>query len=482
MDVSALYTDFYELTMAQGYYKSGNNPSVVFDMFFRKNPFDGGYAIFAGISDLLDAFESFRFSPEDIDYLRKIGIFGDDFLAHLTGFRFKGTVYAAREGDVVFRDEPVVRVHGNLIECQLIESLLLNTINFQTLIATKASRIRTAARGGKILEFGLRRAQGPDGAMSAARAAFIGGAGATSNTEAGKRYGIPVKGTMAHSWIMSFPMEYEAFKTYADLYPDSCVFLIDTYDTLTSGIDNAIRVGLDLKAKGHNFGVRLDSGDLCYLSVKVREKLDAAGLRDAYITVSNDLNEEIIAQLINDNSPIDIWGVGTQLVTGGTHASLSGVYKLCARGELSGSSDESGFTPVMKLSNNPEKRTNPGIKQVYRFRDRTGSPLADLVALQDEVISGTGEQRFYHPFQEDAWFEIAGCEDVKPLLTQQMKNGNRAGEKEELSAIRERAEKEIGRLDKTYKRILNPHGYKVSITEKLKTLKKTLATSYLPEG
>jgi len=357
---------------------------------------------------------------------------------------------------------------------------VLNIINFQTLIATKASRIRTAAKGGKILEFGMRRAQGPDGAMSASKAAFIGGAVATSNTEAGKRYGIPVKGTMAHSWVMSFDSEYDAFKKYAVFYPDSSIFRIDTYDTLTSGVENAIRVGLELKEKGHTCGVRLDSGDLYYLSMKVREKLDEAGLTDAFITVSNDLTEEIIAQLVSDGAPIDLWGVGTELVTGGTHGALPGVYKLCARAEKPGK-NPGRFLPVMKLSNNPEKRTNPGIKQVYRFLDVFGSPIGDLIALEEEPVKVGDELRFHHPTREDVWFDLSDYYDIKPLLLLRMDGGNIVGDRDELPAVCARREKELEKLDRTYRRLLNPHEYKVSISGALKTLKKSLADAYLPE-
>ena len=308
---SALFTDFYELTMAQGFWKNNMNTPAVFDMFFRRQPFNTGFSVFSGINPLLKTLSEFRFSKEDIAYLASLDFFDPDFLDYLKDFRFSGDLYAMDEGSIIFPNEPIIRVHANMIEAQLIEGLVLNSINFESLIATKAARIWHSSGYGNIMEFGLRRAQGSDGAMSASRAAFIGGASSTSNTLAGKKYGIPVKGTMAHSWIMSFETELEAFESYAELFPNNSIFLIDTYDTLGSGIENAIIVGKKLKEQGYNFGVRLDSGDIHYLSVEVRKRLDKAGLPDAFITVSNELSEEIIENLLLQKAPIDSWGVGT---------------------------------------------------------------------------------------------------------------------------------------------------------------------------
>jgi nicotinate phosphoribosyltransferase len=292
-ELSALFTDFYSLTMAQGYWKRNINQRAVFEMFFRRQPFEGGYAIFAGLGTLLERLRAFSFSSNDIEYLNSLGIFENAFTEYLKNFRFTGSLWAMDEGTVVFPHEPLIRVEGGLIECQIIEGMLLNTINFQSLAATKACRVWLASGKGSVMEFGLRRAQGPDGAMSAARAAYIGGASGTSNTLAGKVFGIPVMGTMAHSWIMSFPGEEEAFNAYAELYPDKTVFLIDTYDTLKSGIHNAIKAGKKLAEQGKNCGVRLDSGDIQYLSVEARRLLDKAGLHKATITVSNDLDESM---------------------------------------------------------------------------------------------------------------------------------------------------------------------------------------------
>src|SRR5574344_2308335 len=356
---SALFTDFYELTMAQGYWKQNMNQEVAFDMFFRRNPFNGGFSIFAGIETLLDSITDFTFSDEDIAYLKEQNMFEQGFLDYLKTFRFSGDMYAFKEGSLIFPQEPIVRIHANLIEAQIVEGLVLNHINFQSLIATKTARVWLASRKGSIMEFGLRRAQGPDGAMSATRAAFIGGAAGTSNTLAGKRCGIPVMGTMAHSWVMSFPSELEAFRAYAKIYPQKTVFLIDTYDTLKSGIKNAIKAGAKLVEQGYNFGVRLDSGDIAYLSQEVRKELDKAGFPQAFISVSNELTEEIIETLVQQNAPIASWGVGTHMVTGGTESSFTGVYKLAARHDAKTDKMIHG----MKLRENTAKRRDTGIKK-----------------------------------------------------------------------------------------------------------------------
>lgn len=471
MRTSALMTDFYELTMMQGYYLSNHNPQVVFDMFYRTNPFEGGYVVFAGLHDLIDKLEEMQFSDDDIEYLTHLGMFDPSFLAYLKTYRFEGDIFAIEEGTVVFPGEPLLRVHTNLIEAQLIEGLLLNTLNFQSLIATKASRMALASKHGSLMEFGLRRAQGSDGALSASRAAFIGGCQVTSNTLAGKTFSIPVAGTMAHSWIMSFPSELESFRAYARFYPDNTVLLIDTYDTLGSGIDNAIIVGVEQKKKGKSIGVRIDSGDLSYLPRVIRKKLDDAGLSDAKIVVSNDLTEEIVQTLVHDEVPIDSWGIGTHLVTGGSQASLNGVYKLAARQKEDGS-----FVPTMKISNSFEKTTNPGIKQVYRFYDAEGSALADLVTLHHEQIAAGKKYTFYHPFAEADFFEMASerytrCE---PLLKTIMQEGRRVGEKPSLQEIQAYAQRSIETFHKSYLRQINPHIYKVSLSSKLKKLKMEL--------
>lgn len=471
MHTSALTTDFYELTMMQGYFSEKHNPEVVFEMFYRTNPFEGGYVIFAGLNDFLKKLEGLSFSDEDIAYLTSLNTFTADFLDYLKNFSFSGDIYAVDEGTVVFPGEPLVRVHTNLIEAQLIESLMLNNLNFQSLIATKASRISLAARRGLLMEFGLRRAQGQDGALSASRAAFIGGAQVTSNTLAGKIYGIPVAGTMAHSWVMSFPSELESFRAFAKYYPDHPTLLIDTYDTLGSGIENAIIVGLEQKKKGKRIGVRIDSGDLSYLPRVVRKRFDDAGLHDATISVSSDLNEEIVQTLIHDEVPIDSWGIGTHLVTGGRQSALNGVYKLVAKQDNGGP-----LVSTMKISNTYEKTTNPGIKQVWRFYDHEGGALADLIALEKEHINVGKSYTFYHPFSEVDFFEMrperyASC---KALLTKKVAKGKRIGTVPTLQEIQTYSMENIKQFHKTYLRLINPHIYKVSLSSKLKKLKMDL--------
>jgi nicotinate phosphoribosyltransferase len=483
---SALFTDFYELTMAQGYWKRGMNHRAVFDMFFRRQPFNGGFSVFAGLETFLDKLTSFRFSAEDLEYLASLSFFDKDFLEYLRNFRFTGDVWSMDEGTIVFPQEPLIRIDANLIEAQIIEGMLLNTINFQSLIATKTARVYLASGKGTIMEFGLRRAQGPDGAMSASRAAFIGGASGTSNVLAGKTFGIPVMGTMAHSWVMSFPSEEKAFDAYAETYPDRTVFLIDTYDTLDSGIKNAIKVGKKLAAQGKKFGVRLDSGDIHYLSVEVRKALDAAGLKQATIAVSNDLDESIIQTLTAAKAPIDSWGVGTNMVTGGTEAAFTGVYKLSAR-EIAGGE----LQPTIKFSDNPEKTTNPGIKQVWRLYGTDGQAYADVMTL-DQKLAHTPEAEadtihkgveyaFWHPAADYRHFHYTPQGDMEQLLKPRMRRGELLEDHPTLASIQQRVKLGLDRFDGSFKRILNPHVYKVSISEQLRNLKLHLIQEYLGE-
>ena len=469
-----LFTDFYSLTMAQGYFKFKGQKEAprraVFEMFFRRQPCHGGYAIFAGLGTLLQNLSSFTFSADDIVYLKSLGLFEDDFLDYLKNFRFSGSLWAADEGAVVFPNEPLIRVEGNLIECQLLEGMLLNTINFQSLIATKTRRIWLASGKGSVMEFGLRRAQGADGALSASRAAWIGGVIGTSNTLAGKLFNMPVLGTMAHSWVMSFPGEKEAFDAYAEIYPDNSVFLIDTYNTLKSGIRNAILTGKKLAEKGKNFGIRLDSGDIQYLSAEVRKILDKEGLNKVKITVSNELDELIIETLVKANVPVDTWGVGTNLVTGGGDSSFTGVYKLSACEDSCGQ-----MTPVMKFSDNPDKTTNPGVKQVWRISDQNGAPLADILALDDDEELRSGSNYcFWHPSADWRHFYHVIENEPKPLLKKYIENGVICNALPSLKEIRSNSFADFESFDATYKRLLNPHIYKVSITEKLRKLKLEL--------
>lgn len=463
MITSALFTDFYELTMAQGFWKKNKNTPSVFDMFFRRQPFNGGFAILAGTEPLLNAIAEFRFSESDIRYLQSLGIFAEDFLDFLRGFRFSGDIWTMEEGSVVFPNEPLLRIHGSVVECALLEGLVLNTINFQSLIATKTARIWLAAKKGPIMEFGLRRAQGCDGAMSATRAAYIGGAAGTSNTLAGKEFGIPVMGTIAHSWVMSFPDEETAFDAYAEIYPGNTCFLLDTYDTLESGIKAAIAAGKRLVPRGYNFSVRLDSGDIQYLSTKVREELDKAGFPEAKITVSNELTEEIIESLVNNHAPIDSWGVGTHMVTGGNESSFTGVYKLAAR---TGGTD-GALVPAMKFSDNPEKTTNPGIKQVWRLYNADGTFKADILAEENEHIAPGEMRKYFHPANDWKSFSFSAAR-TEPLLRRKMRNGIRCEAEKTIDESRAHMEASLDRLDGSYKRILNPHIYKVSLTEQLR--------------
>jgi nicotinate phosphoribosyltransferase len=468
MRTSALFTDFYELTMAQGYWKNGLDKQAVFDVFFRRQPFNGGFSVFAGLDPLLDILANFRFSENDLDWLAAQGRFEPAFLDYLKDFRFRGTVHAIPEGEIVFPQVPLLRIHGGLIEAQLIEGLVLNMINFQSLIATKSARVAIAAKNHQLMEFGLRRAQGFDGAMSASRAAFIGGVHGTSNTLAGKTYGIPVMGTMGHSWIMAFRSELEAFEAYSNLYPDATVFLIDTFDTLESGIKNAITVGRRLVAAGHRFGVRLDSGDIDYLSRVVRSELDAAGLQGAFIAVSNELDENIIEHLVAEGAPIDVWGVGTHMVTGGSESAFTGVYKLAAIER------DGVMVPTMKLSDNPDKTTNPGIKNAYRFHDANGMAVADVLALEHEDLSAVTKRTFHHPSLDPRRFAFLPCTAPRRLLEPVMRDGHRLRPPRALEAIRADRAAALATFDHTYCRFLNPHIYKVSITEELRKLKMDL--------
>ena len=478
--LSALFTDFYSLTMAQGYWKKGMNHRAAFEMFFRSQPFGGGFSVFAGLGTLLGKLQNFSFSSEDLDYLKELKVFEDAFLDYLKDFRFSGSLWAMEEGTVVFPNEPLIRVDASIIECQIIEGLLLNIINFQTLVATKTARIWLASGKGKLMEFGLRRAQGPDGSLSASRAAYIGGALGTSNALAGKEFGIPVAGTMAHSWIMAYPSEEEAFRSYAEIYPGKTILLIDTYNTMKSGIINAIKVGKTLGANGKNFGIRLDSGDIQYLSVQARKMLDEAGLTEATITVSNELDEYIIQALTDAKAAVDVWGVGTQMVTGGNESAFKGVYKLAAS-----YGGDGVHVAKIKFSDNPEKTNNPGVKQVWRIKDADGMFVADALALEEpknsDLIEKGKTYTFWHPSADYRRFVHTLNNDPEPLLAERLRDGKPTREELSLDEIQKHVRKELESLDQSYKRILNPHIYKVSITSRLRTLKLDLIKKCLGE-
>jgi nicotinate phosphoribosyltransferase len=464
INYTATFTDQYQLTMSQVYYLKGQKDTkAVFDYFFRSLPFNAGYAVFAGLEDLLTILESLRFDQLDLDFLKGKG-FHPEFIRYLKTFRFQGTIYSSREGDMVFPVRPVLQVEGNIIEAQIIETLLLNILNFQTLIATKASRMRQAAGNSSLIDFGLRRAQGPGG-YYASRAAFIGGFEATSNVRAGRDFDIPLSGTMAHSYIESYDDEFTAFSHFAEVFPDNCILLVDTYDTLKSGLPNAIRVAKQMEEKGFRLnGIRLDSGDLAYLSKICRKMLDDAGLDYVKIAVSNQLDEYIIKSLVEQQAPIDVFGVGTSLVTGHPDAALDGVYKLAF----------SNDKPRIKVSENVSKTTLPHRKQVFRVLDNEGKFTgADAVTLADEQ----DVEIMYHPMYYYKSLSV-GKNNKEPLLQKVMENGVRLSQIRSLSEIAQYSRERLKNLPEEYKRFNYPHIYKVGLSDRLKNERNKLIEEY----
>lgn len=467
----SLLTDLYQLTMGYGYWKTGAaEQEAVFHLFFRTSPFKGGYAVNAGLQNVIDFLLDFSFSKEDTDYLATLTgnddlpLFEEGYLSYLHEMEFSCTVDAIPEGTVVFPHEPLLRVRGPLYQCQLIETALLNMVNFQTLIATKAARICQAARGEPVLEFGLRRAQGIDGGLSASRAACIGGCVATSNVLAGKLYGLPVKGTHAHSWVMCFDTELASFEAYAAAMPNNCVFLVDTYDTL-EGVRNAVTVGKKLREKGYEMvGIRLDSGDLAYLSIGARTILDDAGFQKAAIVASNDLNENTIASLKEQGATIGVWGVGTQLATGGDQSALGGVYKLAAVRDQDGE-----WQHKIKLSEQAIKVSNPGILQVRRYIEN-GEACADMI--YDE-LTGPGEVMI-DPADATRRRKLPDISLSEDLLVRVIDNGKVVAEPETTLSIRDRAQTQIALFHSGIKRMLNPHQYPVGLEQNLFELKSRL--------
>lgn len=461
---TATYTDKYQLTMSQVYFLKGQKDTkAVFDYFFRKLPFNGGYAIFAGLEDLLDILDTLRFDKQDLDFLKELG-YHNDFIRYLENFRFTGNIYSSLEGDLVFPIRPVLQIEANLIEAQIIETLLLNILNFQTLIATKASRMRQAAEGRNLIDFGLRRAQGPGG-YYASRAAFIGGFNGTSNVLAGRDYGIPVSGTMAHSFIESYDDELSAFSHFAEVQPNDCVLVVDTYDTLKSGIPNAIKVAKEMEEQGsHLNGIRLDSGDLAYLAKETRKQLDIAGLDYVKIAVSNQLDEYIIKSLLDQQAPIDIFGVGTSLVTGHPDAALDGVYKL----------SYSNGKPRIKLSENISKITLPHRKQVFRIADNEDKFIgADAVTMSDEQDVDI----MHHPMYPLKSLSL--LKTVKePLLHKVVENGLRLNSTQSISEIADYSHERLEKLPQEFKRFDNPHIYKVGISTNLKNERDRLINEF----
>lgn len=467
-----LLTDLYELTMMQGYFRNmSRNETVIFDAFYRSNPNGGGYAISAGLEQLIKYIKELHFAPQDIEYLAGLHIFDQDFLDYLADFRFSGSIYAIPEGTVIFPREPIVKVVAPIMEAQLIETAILNIINHQSLIATKASRICFAARGDGIMEFGLRRAQGPDAGTYGARAAVIGGCVGTSNVLCGQLFDVPVMGTHAHSWIMSFPDEYTAFKTYAEMYPSACILLADTYDTLKSGVPNAIRVFQEMKDAGVDlsyYGIRLDSGDLAYLSKKARKMLDEAGFPDAVICASNDLDEYLIDSLKVQGAAITSWGVGTNLITSKDWPAFGGVYKLAAI------MDENGtFIPKIKLSENSEKVTNPGNKTIYRIYDNeTGKIKADLICLVDETFSEEEPLLLFDP--QEPWKKTKlkpGTYTLREILKPVFLDGKCVYESPKVMDIRDYCKKELSTLWDETRRLVNPQEVYVDLSDKLYHIK-----------
>ena len=469
-----LLTDLYELTMMQGYFKNPTNQTVIFDMFYRTNPCGGAFAITAGLEQMIEYIENLKFTDEDIEYLRSLNTFEEDFLEYLSNFRFTGDIYAIPEGTVVFPREPLVKVVAPIMEAQLVETAILNIINHQSLIATKAARVCYAAKGDAIMEFGLRRAQGPDAGIFGARAAVIGGCAGTSCVLTGKMFDVPVLGTHAHSWIMSFPDEYTAFKAYADLYPDNCTLLVDTYDTLKSGVPNAIRVFQEMRDAGvklTRYGIRLDSGDLAYLSKKARKMLDEAGFEDATIAASNDLDEYLLHDLKIQGAAITSWGVGTNLITSKDCPSFGGVYKLAAI-----KTEDGEFVPKIKLSENTEKITNPGNKTIYRIYDKaTGKIRADLICFVGEAFNPDEDLVIFDPLE--TWKKTklkGGSYSMRELMVPVFHNGECIYQSPSVKEIAAYCTQEKATLWDETKRLFYPHRVYVDLSDKLYAVKKEL--------
>lgn len=467
----SMMMDLYELTMANGYFLEQNEMKLVaFDVFYRKNPDKGGFAIFAGLEQIIEYVENLHFDGEDIEYFRSMNLFNESFLDYLSNFRFKGDIYAFKEGTIMYPNEPIITVIAPLIDAQLVETAILTQINHQSLIATKTRRIVSAADGRAVSDFGARRAHNIDAAVYGARAAYIGGASSTSNVMAGKQFGIPVSGTIAHSWVMFYNDEYEAFRQYAENYPDATVLLVDTYDVIHSGIPNAIKVAKEvLEPMGKRLkGVRLDSGDLAYLSKKVRIMLDEAGLNDCKIFVSNSLDEYTITSLLNQDSKIDGFGVGERLITAKSDPVFGAVYKIAAV------EDNGTFVPRIKISETIEKITNPGLKKVYRVYCEKGNAIADLITKPEEIVDMEKPYRYVDP--EKPWENryFTNC-TVKELQNLVMKDGKRVYQSPSLSEIRnyveEQLEKEIWKEEQRFE---NPHKHYLDMSPYYYELKMSM--------
>jgi len=471
---SGLLTDLYQLTMAQAYYASGvTGDEACFHLFFRDNPCGGGFCVACGLEQAINYLEGLHFTAVDITYLAALlgtdgrPLFSAEFLQWLADFKFTCDVDAVPEGVVVFPGEPLLRVRGPIVECQIVETALLNCINFQTLVATKAARVCLSARGDRVMEFGLRRAQGPDGGLSASRAAYIGGCSATSNTLAGHQFGIPVSGTHAHSWIMAFDSELDAFRAYAEAMPNNVVFVVDTYDTL-QGARNAVTVGLELRARGHELvGVRIDSGDLAWLSKRVRAILDDGGFSAAKIVASNELDEHLIASLKSQGAAIDVWGVGTKLVTSWDQPALGGVYKLAAIKHSGGV-----WEPRIKLSEQTAKVTTPGVLGVRRYRDDSGKLSGDMV--YDQTCSPCSAAVMVDPSDSTRRKAFGANDSFTELLEPMLRRGERVCPAPPIDEVRARSLASVGELDHSITRFLNPHTYPVGLEQGLHDLRTEL--------
>ena len=466
-----LLCDYYEYTMSNGYMEKGlKNHIVYFDIFFRKVPDNGGFAIAAGLEQLISYIKELHFDDSDIEFFRSKGVFGEKFLDYLKNFRFTGDVWAVPEGTPVFPGEPLVTIRAPVIEAQILETFALLTINHQTLIATKASRIVRAAAGRTVLEFGSRRAQGTDAAILGARAAYIAGCGGTACTVSDKWYGVPASGTMAHSWVQMFDSEYDAFKAFCELYPDNATLLVDTYDTLNSGIPNAIKAFNDTirKTGKGKCAIRLDSGDLAFLTKKARKMLDDAGFQDCKIVVSNALDEWIIRDLLDQGACIDAFGVGDNLITSHSDPVFNGVYKVVAVED-----DEGNITPRIKVSENVEKITTPHFKRIFRLYGKDGKAIADQVCVYDETIDETRPLRIFDP---DATWKTKTLRDfkVRELMVQVFKDGELVYDMPTLPEIREYHAKQMDTLWEEVKRFSNPHQYYVDLSQKLWDIKNDL--------
>ncbi|HHT96800.1 MAG TPA: nicotinate phosphoribosyltransferase [Clostridiales bacterium] len=472
-----LLTDFYELTMMQGYFVNNKNDNVIFDFFYRENPCGAGYAIFAGLEQVIDYIENLNFTDDDIEYLRSLTIFEEGFLTYLKNFKFTGNIYAVPEGTVVFPMEPIIKVIAPIMEAQFVETAILNIVNHQSLIATKASRVVYAAEGEPVMEFGLRRAQGPDAGTLGARAAIIGGCVGTSNVLSAKLYNVPALGTHAHSWIMSFEDELTAFRTYANLYKDNTTLLVDTYDTLRSGLPNAIKVFNEMRdadSMPKKYGIRLDSGDLAYLSKKARKMLDDAGFHNANITASSDLDEYLIDSLKRQNAKIDSWGVGTNLITSRDCPAFGGVYKLSAIEK------DGHFIPKIKVSDNPIKVTNPGDKKIYRIYEKdSGKIKADLITLVDEEYTSEEPLLLFDPIA--TWKKTslkANTYTLRELHIPVFKNGKAIYTSPSVMQIRDYCQKELDSLWDESRRLVNPHNVYVDLSLPLYESKTKLLDSF----